>query len=186
MTHNYFKPSALFSATLLLISSFSNHAIAQTKPLNFPPPYKFVADSARMIDSGDVALVINFICKELESDLHIPMVVVTIDSMKQYTSEEITFEQFAGTLYNQWGIGYLEKEGKPWNKGVLLLVSKGDRKVRIELGGGYGHTMDPECKKIMDDEIIPYFKVGRYADGIRFSVLALDEMVRKVEGEQIK
>jgi uncharacterized protein len=136
-----------------------------------------------MLDPDDIAFI-NETSDRLLTDHTIPLIVVTIESMGHLTSQPMTIEQFASTLYNEWGIGYPQKRGEPWNKGILLLVSQDDRKARIELGAGYGHTKDAECTKIMQNEIVHRFKTMRFSSGIRSGVVALDEMARGTEGEE--
>ena len=80
------------------------------------------------------------------------------------------------------GAGWGREEQLSWNKGILLLVSVNDRKARIELGADYRHTKDALCNRIMQGHIIPFFKRGDFAGGIRAGVNALEEMAR---GEQI-
>ena len=72
-------------------------------------------------------------------------------------------------------------EKQEWNTGILLLVSRDDRKARIELGGGWGRREDALCRQIMDEQIIFYFKQSRFSDGIVAGVEALDKMGRKLE-----
>jgi uncharacterized protein len=63
----------------------------------------------------------------------------------------------------------------------LLLVSKGDRKARIELGAGWGRREDELCRQIMDEQIVSRFRDGRYSEGILAGVESLDKMARKLE-----
>ena len=90
------------------------------------------------------------------------MAVVTINSMRDYPGGGNTIEEFATGLFNKYGIGNL-----PDNNGVLLLVSREDRKARIELGAGYGHSRDADAARIMNRVIIPNFKKGNFTRGIR-------------------
>jgi uncharacterized protein len=122
-------------------------------------------------------------CDELLTDHTVPMLVVTIESMGRYSSQSMAIEQFAATLYGQWGIGYLKKGGKPWNKGILLVVSRDDRKAYIALGAGYDHTQDGECAAIMQNKIVRHFRISEFSAGIRSGVEALDAMARETEGD---
>ncbi len=90
-------------------------------------------------------------------------------------------EPFAMMLFNQWGIGHAQLNGQDWNTGILLLVSVGDRKARIELGAGWGHEKDRLCSQIMEELIIPEFKNENYSAGIVAGVDALDKMARGKE-----
>jgi uncharacterized protein len=61
-----------------------------------------------------------------------------------------------------WGIG---KAGK--DNGLLLLWSRGDRKVRIEVGYGLEGTIpDGKAGAILDTYVIPKFKEGQFDEGL--------------------
>jgi uncharacterized protein len=70
--------------------------------------------------------------------------------------------EYAVQLYNKWGIGQKEK-----NNGILILVAKDDRKVFINTGYGIeGVLPDVLCKRIVDRDIVPNFKLGNYYEGL--------------------
>ena len=52
----------------------------------------------------------------------------TIPSLAAYGAGGWPIDRYAMNLMSEWGVGYPE-----WNYGMLLLVSPGDRKARIEL-----------------------------------------------------
>ncbi|NOY00404.1 MAG: TPM domain-containing protein, partial [Verrucomicrobia bacterium] len=110
-----------------------------------------------------------------------PIMVVTIESMAKYGGEGLRIETFANLLFDQWQIGNQNLGEDYWNTGILLLVSKNDRKARIELGAGWGRSEDAICREIMDQYIIPQFKRGDFSAGIVAGVKALDKMGRKLE-----
>jgi uncharacterized protein len=85
----------------------------------------------------------------------------------------MSIEKYAESLFNEWGIGFKDR-----NYGILLLVSKGDRKARIELGEGWGHKNDVQSQDIMDNLIIRQFKSGNFSVGILDGVRGLDAMAR--------
>jgi uncharacterized protein len=68
-----------------------------------------------------------------------------------------------------------------WNTGILLLVSKRDRKARIELGAGWKREKDDLCAQIMGELIIPKFKDGEFSLGIVVGLEALDKMARDLK-----
>lgn len=123
----------------------------------------------------------------------IPIVVVTIPGLYEYEAEDLTIEQYAQRLFDTWqigpaqlrvrGAGYGREKVQEWNKGILLLIAKSDRKARIELGAGWGRTQNRLCQDIMDQHIIPSFKKRNYGQGIEFGVRALMQMAR---GEKIQ
>jgi uncharacterized protein len=89
------------------------------------------------------------------------LVVVTINSVDDYDVPEQTIEAFATNLFNSWGIGDRQR-----NDGVLLLVAIKDRKVRIEVGSGYGDSYNSAMQGVIDEDILPRFRTGNYSQGI--------------------
>ena len=97
------------------------------------------------------------------------LVVLTIPSLQGEPLEDYTVK-----VAQAWGIG---QKGK--DNGVLLLVSKGDRKVRIEVGYGLeGRLTDALTGRIIDHAIVPAFKAGRFDAGIEAGVAAIIEGAR--------
>jgi uncharacterized protein len=65
------------------------------------------------------------------------------------------------------------------DNGVLLLVARDDRKVRIEVGSGLeGVLPDILCGRIIRDNIIPHFRKNDYDEGIRAGVEAILAAIR--------
>jgi uncharacterized protein len=92
------------------------------------------------------------------------IVVVTVASLQGRPLEQYSLDILRG-----WGIGDEKK-----NNGVLLLVAVNDRKSRIEVGYGLeGRLPDGKTGRIQDDFMLPYFKEGKYDEGIRNGYLAL-------------
>ena len=112
-----------------------------------------------------------------------PIVVVTINSMREYGPKDWSIERFGYTWFNKWQIGKRGAEGELINRGILLLVSVGDRKARIELGADWGRDWDRHCSVIMNTRIVPRFKKGDFAGGIESGVQALAEMAGTPPGQ---
>ena len=112
-----------------------------------------------------------------------PIVVVTINSMREYGPKDWSIERFGYTWFNKWQIGKRGAEGELINRGILLLVSVGDRKARIELGADWGRDWDRHCSVIMNTRIVPRFKKGDFAGGIEAGVQALAEMAGTPPGQ---
>lgn len=136
----------------------------------------FILDEARLIDDADEVTIVA-VCDKLLTERQIPIIVVTLDSIADYGAHDWTVERYAHNLFDEWGIGYPD-----YNYGILLLVSKGDRRARIELGADWGRDHDGVAQKIMDRMIIPRFKDGEFSGGIVDGVMGLDNMAR---GEKI-
>ncbi len=174
-----YRISALWILIAAMAALANVQARAQTIDIPAPGPREFVIDRAGMIAGGDKT-AIEGVCDKLLSDRIIPIVVVTIESMADYGMPDARIETFAALLFNQWGIGYARVANASWNRGMLLLVSKGDRKARIELGSDWAHEYDQVCESLMASQIIPRFKHGEFSTGIRAGVLGLDRMARGI------
>lgn len=145
--------------------------------LDPPGDREFVLDRAGLLSPDDV-VAIRSICDKLLTEHATPILVVTIESMAGHYARSVSIESFATRLFNQWQIGHAEINNAEWNTGILLLVSRDDRRARMELGAGWGREKDYECERIMDERIVPMFKAGAFAEGIRAGVEALDALAR--------
>jgi uncharacterized protein len=94
------------------------------------------------------------------------------------TTAPEAIEQFSIRVVDSWKLGR-EKQ----DDGVLLLVAKDDRKMRIELGYGLeGAIPDLIAKRIISEIITPYFKRGDFYGGID---QATNQLMRLISGEQL-
>lgn len=148
---------------------------ANTLSVPKPGEREFIGDYASMIDADDEA-GIREMADTLLTETATPIIIITIDRMSDYGGRNYSIERFATELFNQWGIGHEKINDKEWNTGMLLLVSKGNRKARIELGAGWGREKDAQCQEIMDNLIIPHFKQGEFSTGIRLGAEALAQI----------
>jgi uncharacterized protein len=150
------------------------------KSLPRPGDREFVRDLAKMLSFED-AQEIKRLCDKLLTAKATPIIVVTIESMAKHGGREMRIETFARLLFDQWQIGIAKINKQNWNTGILLLVSRGDRKARIELGAGWKRDKDDLCAEIMEELIIPEFKAGEFSAGIVAGVEALDKMARDLK-----
>ncbi len=87
-----------------------------------------------------------------------------------------SIEQFAIRVADQWKIGR-----KKIDDGVILIVAKSDRKLRIEVGYGLeGALTDATSKRIIDQVIVPRFKQQDFYGGISSGV---DTIIGVIDGE---
>lgn len=89
-----------------------------------------------------------------------------------------TIEQYATRVFDQWNLGR-----KKVDDGILLVVAKNDRRLRIEVGYGLeGAVPDILAGRIIREQITPLFKEGDYAGGITAGV---DSLIKLVDGEAL-
>jgi uncharacterized protein len=157
----------------LIIFTFSLFTLVYSSS-NYPD-YKddYINDFAKVISKTDYDAIHNML-KDLEYKTGIELVVVTINSRYDYDTNDPTIENFAKNLFNYWGVGH-----KKPNNGVMLLVAIENREVRIQLGGGYPKMYDNIMKKVIDNNIIPYFKNNEYSRGIYEGCRGIIEKVTK-------
>jgi len=156
-----------------LIVFYSSNSYATSFPIK-PIAGNFVTDEARMISPEDKQ-AINIIAENLLKEQQVPLYVVTINSLLEYDSID-GIANYTIELFNNWGIG-----NKTHNYGILLLISKNERKVRIEFGSNYDRRYDIDAFKIMNNFIIPEFKESNFSNGILSGTKALDNFARRIE-----
>ncbi|GAB1856441.1 hypothetical protein MHTCC0001_12760 [Flavobacteriaceae bacterium MHTCC 0001] len=95
--------------------------------------------------------------KNYETDKTHQIVVLTINDLG-----ENTIEGYALQVFNQNKLGQKDKDN-----GLLVLFSKNDRKVRLEVGYGLEPIItDAISSRIIREIMIPEFKAQRYFEGI--------------------
>jgi uncharacterized protein len=89
------------------------------------------------------------------------------------TTQPETIEQFGIRLAEAWKIGH-----KGADNGIIIIVAKNDRKMRIEVGYGLeGPIPDAIAKRIIAERMAPRFKQGDFAGGLIDAVEALDAAI---------
>lgn len=147
--------AALFGAALLCVAVFVPVTAAKT---TYPQPTNgfFVNDFANCLTEQDEAQM-QRLGEELYQATEAQAVVVTVPSLN---GESI--EDYGYGLANTWGIGQDDADS-----GVLLLLSTGDREVRIEVGKGLeGRLTDGKTGRILDEYAIPYLRDDNFSEGL--------------------
>jgi uncharacterized protein len=155
-----------FLAAFLLLTAFGGHTVlAYQSP---GKPTGFVNDFAGVIDATSRAALEQTLT-EFKTETTNEIAVVTITTL-----DGDTLENFSNELFREWGIG-----GKENNNGILLVIVPSDKIARIEVGYGLeGAVPDLLAKNVLDKEIFPSFKEGKYGEGITKGVTALIQASR--------
>jgi len=94
------------------------------------------------------------------------------------TTKPEEIEQYSIRVVDAWKIGR-----KQVDDGVLVLVAKDDRKLRIEVGYGLeGAIPDLYAKRIIAEVIAPYFKQGDIYGGLNAGT---DSIISLISGESL-
>lgn len=116
----------------------------------------WVTDMTGMLDQPTQAQI-NSMITQLERQNGAEIAVVTVPE----TSPSASPKEFTTALFNYWKIG---KKGE--NHGVLILISKSDRRVEIETGYGVESILpDAKVANIINTKITPKFKQGDFNGG---------------------
>ena len=115
-----------------------------------------VVDEAQLVNTQATA----FLNAELSRIYQIggPQIgVLTVSELDGQTIEERAIQ-----VFDDWKIG---KQGK--DNGILVVVAREERKIRIEVGRGLeGDIPDAYAKRIIEDVMIPFFRNGKTSFGI--------------------
>lgn len=94
------------------------------------------------------------------------------------TTQPEDIAQFGIRVAEQWKIGRAKIDD-----GVILIVAKDDRTLRLEVGYGLeGAIPDAIAKRVIAETITPYFKAGDFYGGIDAGV---QQLMRLIEGEPL-
>jgi uncharacterized protein len=151
------------SSCLGLLLEYASAAVA------FPKPEGWVTDKAGFLDTT-ARNQLERLLTEVERKSGVEIAVVTLPTLGGRSVEEVAVE-----LFQTWGIG---KKGK--DEGVLLLVARNERKIRIEVGYGLEGTIpDGLAGEIIRETITPRFRQGRFAEGIETGVGQIVETIAR-------
>ncbi|MGV1098413.1 TPM domain-containing protein [Thiovibrio sp. JS02] len=149
----------LVFAVCLLLAAYALPVFA----LEVPQHQGYVTDLAGMLTPAARQRLEQMLLAFEETD-STQVAVLTIPSL-----EGDSLEEFSIRTVDAWKIG---QKGR--DNGVLLLVSKAERKIRIEVGRGLeGVLTDVLTGRIADNIITPRFKAGRFDEGFEAGVSAL-------------
>lgn len=149
---------------LLLVVSLPAAGLA----LEIPRPTGYVNDRAGLLAPATVVKLETFL-RDFERSDSTQLIVLTVPTLAGEALEE-----YALKVAESWQVG---QKGK--DNGVLLLIAKTERKIRIEVGYGLeGRLTDLLAGRIVDQEIAPRFKAGDFDGGVTAGVAAMAEAVR--------
>ncbi len=115
-------------------------------------------------------------CSSFQEEQGTKIWVVTISGLAKYGAEESDINGYAKRFFRE----RLTKYGGD-DESVLVLLSKEDRKCRIQLGPAWGHGWDRDCAAIMTKGV-KSFKERDYADGLNHIVYALNNLATRRKG----
>ena len=134
-------------------------------------PQGYVSDFAGVIDAQSKAELENYAAR-VQQQTGAEMALVTIQSLNGEPIEDV-----ANTIFRAWGVG---KKGK--DEGILLLLSVGDRRDRLEVGYG----LEPLLPDGFDGEILramrPALRQAQYGHALLAAGATIGSRIAKAKG----
>lgn len=125
---------------------------------NLPKPTGWVNDLENIF-TVEEEKTLDSLITDYEKRTTIEITVITIPTS---ATDKDRFDELTLLIANKWGVGKKEK-----NNGILIGISKGHRTIRIQNGYGIEKLItDNQTKQIIDQIIIPSFKVSDYYKGV--------------------
>ena len=129
-----------------------------------PEPDRYFNDYAGAVPAAR-ASQLNDQLESFERESSSQFVVAVFPQMQSDSS----LEDYTHRVFQAWQIGQRAR-----NNGVALFVFVQDRRMRIEVGYGLeGALPDALAKRIIEDEIKPFFKSGDYGRGLAGGITAV-------------
>ena len=158
---------ALVAAVLMLAVPVHAQALTPVPPLTSP-----VVDTTGTLSATEIArLEAQALALQQRKGSQLQILIVS-------TTRPETIEDYAQRTFDSWKLGR-----KGVEDGVLLLVAKDDRTVRIQPGYGLeGAIPDITAGRVIQEYLVPKFRAGDFAGGIGD---ATAQLVRLIDGETL-
>jgi uncharacterized protein len=158
---------------LLLLWALLGAALAGAQDVLPVPPLsgRVIDQTATLSPAQAAALDAKLAAFEAKSGPQIVILLVPATAPEDIAS-------YAQRVADSWKIGRRDV-----GDGLLLLVAKNERKVRIEVAKTLeGAVPDLAARKIIDERIKPSFRVDDYAGGLNSAV---DALMARIQGENL-
>src|ERR1700676_4609811 len=134
-------------------------------------PQGYVSDFAGVVDAQSKTEIENYATR-VQQQTGAEMAFITIQSLNGEPIEDV-----ANTIFRSFGVG---KKGK--DEGIMLLLSVGDRRDRLEVGYG----LEPLLPDGFDGEILramrPALRQRQYGEGLRAAAATIGSRIAKAKG----
>lgn len=154
----------LRAALLLLVAGLWLAVSTAAQAQDYPPrPEGPVYDGAEIL-SPETETRLDAQLRAYNAQTGRAIIVATVPSLGG-----ASIEPYATGLFSTWGIG-----GEKRDQGLLLLIARDDRKLRIEVGYGlHGYFGGIMAGRVINDVITPRFKEGNFDAGVSDGVAAI-------------
>lgn len=155
-----------------LVLPTAAHAVTVDQVLQSRESRRRVYDFARVLSREQVR-ALNDQLSDLERSGRADAAVVLLDR-----TEGATVQEYALTIGERWGVGE-----KTTDNGLVFVASIGDRKRWLEVGRDLqGVLPDTVAARLQEDELVPAFRRGDYADGLQRLFRAVGDRIERTGG----
>jgi uncharacterized protein len=137
-------------------------------------PQGYVSDFAGVVDARSRAELEDYAAR-VEQGTGAQLAFVTVKSLDGEPIEDVTID-----LLKAWGVGQKKKDN-----GAMVLLSIGDRKSRLEVGGGLGGAVPDSMSGALLDDMAPALRQGKYGAALISAAVMLGNTIAKDQGVQI-
>jgi uncharacterized protein len=137
-------------------------------------PEGYVSDFARVVDPQSKAELENYAAR-VEQATGAQFAFVTLPSLQGEPIEDV-----ANSIFHAWGVGEKTKD-----TGLMVLLSVGDRKSRLEVGGGLGGDIPDGMAGLILDDMRPALRQNQYGAAMLAAALRLGSTLAQAKGVQI-
>lgn len=152
---------------LMLGSALSGSLTQGDELLNRLTPQGYVNDYTGIF-SDHQRRVLEHLIAELEQKTGAEIAVAVLPSL-----EGGEIDDFSNRLFEKWGIG---KKGE--DNGLLILMASQERQIRVEVGYGLESILpDARVGRILDQDVLPFFRQSRFAEGLTAGTVRLSQII---------
>ena len=152
MHHFYIRYLGLF---FLILSNVAQAGIPAR-----PEVQHLVNDFAQILPNNEEEILEQRLI-EYDTATSTQISIITVSSLEGQDISAVAYD-----IGEQWGIGRKDK-----NNGILILIAPNERKVFIATGYGIESILsDALCRRIIEQNLKPFFKENQYIKGINNGV----------------
>ncbi len=134
-----------------------------------PKPLGLISDYENILGANAIKNI-EFRIIEIEKKTSVEIAVLTADST---ILPEDSFNNYSLFIMNSWKLGKPNK-----NNGILIVISDQYKKVRIHVGKGLKKQFtEEEIKKIISENMLPYFQKGQYQEGLQIGLKYIQDIL---------
>jgi uncharacterized protein len=165
--------------TIVVLMVAAGRGLPGESVAGLPAPTGYVNDFAGVL-TPETKQSLEELCTEVDQKAHAQIAVVTVqkleaDPMKGMSADQMpapSIEEFTTALEDKWKVG-----AKGTDRGVLVIVSLGPRKYRIEVGYGLEGILPDGKVGDIGREMQPYLHTNDYNQAIALGVRGISQVI---------